>query len=238
MIGIDSLTEQFFDSAYARASAHSCMRDNKSWFSYSHFMIIPISETAEEVEIPAFLYQRYTRKVLGCPPKDVRGRTLIATLIPDAYSPYRSLPRVLEDVFQHQHYRADSLVEIKPKGLSEACYGCYGALFDEHFNPIMLSTFTFPTYYSEERGGVDPKPKFRISPSVFSTRNKNNLQKYIINKIFPAAVAHASNEDSPFQILIEKIPYKVIKPDDPDIIVQNKDLINSALNYYKEMAWE
>lgn len=137
---------------------------------------------------------------------------------------------------------------------SPVYYGTFGAIFDEHFHPIMMLSWKLHKM-SVDKDNPDKSillpvnPILRIHPTVFINKD-DPMKKFIANQIFPTALelvvsrpyvlpSHISFPDHrthwSVQVIVDKMPFEVKEPSCPSISTTDESLINTALDNLDEL---
>lgn len=131
-------------------------------------------------------------------------------------------------------------------------YGTFGAIFDEDFNPVMMTMWKLEKLHKEEGKRlmyVPIKPLLWVSPKIFIEKS-DTIQRYIVNKIIPAALSlsrvyapvkgscltrNGHNDAMTVSLVSESCPFLFRSAHTPSISTSNKNLLDVALNNMDEL---
>lgn len=168
---------------------------------------------------------------------------------------YKSLDTGIRDTISF-NFKYNKLAKLPTKVGEPTYYGTYGAIFDKDFTPIAMIMWEMEKKYSTSEESSYPfkykfvKPILRVSPIVFINRS-NTVERYIINKIIPAAlekdiVYAPNNRDSRFISTYNGLHLKVEisyfsdftlrKVNVPSISTTNENLLEVALDNIEEIV--
>lgn len=210
----------------------------------SLYMTIPLTDN--HIEVPAFV--AYSLQ------NNLDKEAIIVTINHTGnVPPYKSLSCNIRYAIDLA-YSPYHLIKITPDG-EDPYYATFGAIFNKDYIPVMLMTWEMvkepvqdlphPFMYKLVR------PVLRIAPEVF--KKSNAVEKYIVNKILPEALAigymdypnyengpsfihHNYDDVSPnLKAVIEECPFSIRGTDTPSISTTNKDLLSIALNNLDEL---
>lgn len=168
--------------------------------------------------------------------KDGKG-TIVAKLnTENRYCTYSSFAAIMKEVLE-ESYNRSRLVRITTKQGENTFvyYATIGAIFNSHFDPVLLCTWTVERY--EKNGTFEYRviqPIVRISPECFMYRN-NPIERFISGKFAQTALSIRCNPPYSLtngayyndKVLVEinKIPFNIKRADIPSISTTNEELI-------------
>lgn len=211
------------------------------------YMEIPIN--SDVLEIPLFVLKDFIDIVQGDKDKDV----IVAILYSYGQtSSYKSLDSVMKDVLSAPFRQDKRLFKVLVPGSSNIYYATFGAIFDEHFTPLMMMSWELERRVEEE--GTNKyyfkKPLLRINPHPCVDK-EDALQRFICGRMM--ATALSSTVYTPYQyrdnhfispnsssfdyvkVEIDKCPFIIKGTDAPSISVTNKDLLQVAADHIEEL---
>ena len=213
-------------------------------------LVVPVS-FSDTFELPTFLldnfmpYQFMSRRedfafavTLKSNPRMSRYKSLDAVMRNTLSASFatRKLQCIVEDVH-------DS---------SQNYYATQGTIFDYAFNPIMMLLWQVKAEIDEDNNLKFRflKPILKVAPHVL-IQKADNVQRYIINKIIPAALeitwvhkpicllyhefvdTDCDNHCS-VKVEIDKMPFLFKETDTPSVSTTNEMLLDIALNHVEE----
>lgn len=135
---------------------------------------------------------------------------------------------------------------------SQNYYATQGTIFDYAFNPIMMLLWQVKAEIGEDNNLKFKfiKPILKVAPHVL-TEKADSVQRYIINKIIPAALEitwvhkpicllHNDIVDTDCEnhcsvkVEIDKMPFLFRETDTPSVSTTNEMLLDIALNHVEE----
>lgn len=211
-----------------------------------HSMIIPLSGNI--VTIPSFAMYALSR-FFDTSSKDAIVVNLTHS---DASSSFKSLDPAMRNILKI-HYNNRGLVRLPFTGKnSKPYYATFGAIFDEDFNPVMMTMWKLEKLRKEESKRllyVPIKPLLWVSPKVFIEKS-DTVQRYIINKIIPTVLSfsriyspvsggcltrNGHTEAMTVSLVSESCPFLFRSAHTPSISTSNKNLLDVALNNMDEL---
>lgn len=141
------------------------------------------------------------------------------------------------------------LIQIQDKGWY---YNSFGTIYDKDFYPIMMCSWLMKLVPQEDEETPAIKlikPILRVDPQVFINKS-NAVERYIINKIIPAAlelnmanmcyrlpfIIDDIGMEYKVKVEIDECPFIITKPVVPTIRTTNESLIKAALDNVDDMT--
>lgn len=227
---------------YQRRFLHS-MADNP--FQYSHTLELDVSR--DDFEVPVFLLASFV-DLANNNDMGHLGK-LVAYLSVKTYcGSYKTAMPPMRELAK-SCFREQGLAKLKIVGKPFTYYGSVGALFDEDFTPIYVSSWQLRREASGDHCTYQfIKPVFRLSPTVF-LGGEDMIQKFVCNKLLKL---HMSNTvyppcvggyfDRPQRafpvetIISHDWPFFIRKPSEPTISTTNDSLLKVALEHCDEIV--
>lgn len=237
---------------------HSCWRDLSDDLSITtkmpnlKYLIIPITDNAFEIPLFALDALADTIRV-----ENIIPNTLIAPLYTmQKASRYTSVGPVMQDILC-ERYKDSRLAKISMRNLEKSYYGCYGAIFNSDYEPLLLCTWQVGRIEDRQTSLREKltffKPLIRVSPKCF-TEDRDLVTKFIIEKFLGCALAnlahcpaHVLNSNfvlnpqepqMPIRVVIDDIPFQLTTVMRPSINTTNETLLNVAKAFSQEIAEE
>jgi hypothetical protein len=216
------------------------------------YLEIPINE--DVFEIPVFALNAFV--ILTTDNRDLYTNVVTAMLYTLNREPrYKSLDRYMRDIILEQ-FTSSRLVKCEVKQGTENIlyYATHGAVFDKHFNPMMMCSWLIKKIGQNDitRKYRFIKPILRINPDCYISQ-ADPMQRWIAKK---AAVVGLSMhlgrpfnydlttafENAPTSDILDltveicKCPFKIKTADIPSISTTNEDLLQIAIDHIEEIV--
>lgn len=211
----------------------------------SYYMEIPINGQA--FEVPLFAMSSFNRILEGGVSADVI--TVYIKTIGNVPR-YKSVDRYMRDILVNRYSSKLIVLKVAQGNETITYYGTAGAVFDEHFSPIMLCTWKIEKIFHDGLGYRFKfiRPILYIEPSIFLTK-KDPMEKYIVNKIFPECLKLELSDYRTFNCInfpeesngltvkveVDKMPFNTRKVSVPSISTTNQQLLQAALDHIDEL---
>lgn len=253
---LSNVVSDIFVGSMAR---HSCWRNLSNDPSVRtkmpnlKYMTIPITDNA--FEIPIFALDKLVDTIRM---ENIIPDTLVVPLYTiQASSRYTSLGPVMQDVLC-ERYKDSRLAKITVRNLEKNYYGCYGAIFNSNYEPLLLCTWQVGRT-PDRRTSLGEKltffkPLIRVSPKCF-TEDRDLVTKFITEKFLGSALStnavypgpHVLNSrflldppelEMPLRAVIDDMPFQLTTVLRPSINTTNDTLLNVAKAFSQEIAEE
>ncbi len=253
---LSNVVSDIFVGSMARHSCWRCLSDDpnvRAKMPNLKYLTIPITDNA--FEIPVFALDKLADTIRV---ENIIPDTLIAPLYTTQdCSRYTSLGPVMQDVLC-ERFRDSRLAKITVRNLEKNYYGCYGAIFNSDYEPLLLCTWqvgrTRATDNSLRERLTFFKPLIRVSPKCF-TEDRDLVTKFITEKFLGSALStsvycpgpHVLNSrflldppelQMPLRAIIDDMPFQLTTVLRPSINTTNDTLLNVAKAFSQEIAEE
>lgn len=216
--------------------------------SFSHHIIIPVGD---KFEMPLFAFRPFIEYVASNNSPDVTH--INAFLEYAKYDAYHTTTEpILKDVLI-SNFTEHKLCRMPLKQGSQIInyYGTKGFILNSRMKPMMLASWQMEKII-DERGRYVYKfirPILRISPEVFTDDVKDPMEKLIINKVAPTALAadifsprsdrdyvQYNNDAYHLKIEVDAFPFEMQTSDPPSISTTDEYLRNLILSHISSTA--
>lgn len=213
-------------------------------------MVVPVS-FSDTFELPTFLLDNFMPYSFVSPRKDF---AFAATLKSNPkMSRYKSLDAIIRNTLSASFAtrKLQCIVE-NTRDASQNYYATQGAIFDYAFNPVMMLLWQVKAKIDENNNLKFRfiKPILRIAPHVLIEK-ADSVQRYIINKIIPAAleitwlckpicllysdfIESDCDDYCSVKVEIDRMPFLFMETDTPSVSTTNEMLLDIALNHVEE----
>lgn len=198
------------------------------------YKYMTISFDKEETLIPSFVYSLVNSVFIKNKEKDLRKcRIVIGLKDGNRTCSYVGFGKIMETILLSD-FSACKLVKIigKKKDSQVIYYGTNGALFDEDFNPLMVSCWKVKTELKDGKYDIVSKsPIVWVSPSIWQGTN-DNVQRMIMKKFVPALFETEVSwvHYDPYKpyysinLVIGECPFNVSKVNTPSVQTTDEEL--------------
>ena len=250
------VVSDIFVGSMARHSCWRSLSDDPSVVAKMpnlKYLTIPITDNA--FEIPLFALDKLVDTIRQ---EHIMPNTLIVPLYTvQKASRYTSLGPVMQDVLC-ERYKDSRLAKIAVRNLEKNYYGCYGAIFNSDYEPLLLCTWQVGRT-SDRQSSLGErltffKPVIRVSPKCF-TENRDLVTKFITEKFLGSALStvvncpgpHVLNNrflldppdlQMPLRAVVDDMPFPLTTVTRPSINTTNDTLLNVAKAFSQEIAEE
>lgn len=231
-----------FENWYSLRGGTSICTYNNAIRSSLSFMTVPLKENdAFEIPVTALKPLSNSRNSIGT------VDNIAMFLSSNDYVPfYKTLDATLKNTL-HKTSEGAKLLRITHSNDEHPYYCSFGAIYDRNYHPIMMCSWIVQLIKEPEVSEAPysfhlVRPILRVDPQVFIDRS-NPIERYIVNKIIPAALTISPNHcyHLPFSIRdssrsfrvkveIDNCPFRITKPVTPTIETTNEALLKVALD--------
>ena len=249
---LEDAIERVFRGNSSRIGCRYYYSPRESISGNRKYLEIPIN--SDVFEMPLFALEAFVN--LTEDNRDLSTNAVTAMLYTLNKEPrYKSLDRYMRDIILEQ-FASSRLVECEVKQGTENIlyYATHGAVFDSHFNPMMMCSWLLKRVWQNEHTRMYRfiKPILRINPDCYISQ-ADPMQRWIAKKaavvglsvhlgrpfnhdLTRAFETNVASETTDLTVEICKCPFKIKTADIPSVSTTNDELLQIAIEHIDEVV--